>query len=144
MPNPQLSAEVPAPAGDGLTPHTLDQLTMDDPPDGGFRILHRSKEPKPTSRSVLAYCVDHGSKGGYDVTVITAHGAHRFSRDEWERKVRPRTDRIDPPADWARDAWDGWRCDRVAGVQQVLRCLSRPDLDHPKTLHAAAGVDHEQ
>ena len=101
---------------------------MSDPPDGGFRILHRSPEPKPTSKSVLCYCIDHARQGDYDVTVITAHGVMRVSRDKWERRVQPRTDQIDAPAEWQAQAWDAWRTDCVGGVQRVLTSLSQtPD-----------------
>ena len=119
MPNPQLSAEVPAPAGDGLTQHRLTELMSIDRDTGGFRLLF--PPTRSISGSILVYVVDHGRTGGYRFTVISENGVRReISLQDYKTDIEPRSQVIDPPEHWP-DLWERYESGGVMEVQHGLR-----------------------
>jgi len=129
------SAEVPAPAGDGLTQHRLSELMSTDRTTGGFRLLF--PPTRSISGSTLVYVVDHGSKGGHRFTVISEHAVRkRISLQDYKTGIEPRSQGIDPPSHWP-DLWEAWESGGVLQVQHGLRkirLMSKSEAERPEVV----------
>lgn len=110
---------------------------------GGYRLLYPSAEPSASGHATLCYVVDHGSRGGYDMTVITATLSDRKTHDEFRSDIKPRSQGIDPPTGWAKAAWEAWLAGRVSAVQRVLRQLTTREEQPASEANRAPAVAGE-
>lgn len=96
---------------------------------GGFRLLYPDADPQIGSHATLIYTIEHPSDG-YSKTVISARLCEEMSHTDFGSDIEPRSQKVDPPKEWAEAAWEAWVSDRVRGVQRVLRALE-PTSDDP-------------
>lgn len=103
------------------TPHSKAQLKMtSDRSRGGLRLLYRQQEGYLSGSSTPCYCIEHPADG-YDYTVITPTLSKRGSQDWFRSDIHPRSQRIDPPEEWATALWNGWIEEGDRGVQRALQ-----------------------
>jgi hypothetical protein len=95
---------------------------------GGFRLLYPSDDPHVGGHATLTYVVDHGRKGGYEYTLVTASLSKRVSMKTFLADIEDRSQGVDPPDPWAEAAWSAWKQGGPDAVQQVLRQIeARPE-----------------
>ena len=98
---------------------------------GGFRLLYPSDDPHVGGHATLTYVVDHGRKGGYEYTLVTATLSKRVDMHAFLSDIKPRSQGVDPPDEWAEAAWSAWKSGGSDAVQQVLRQIeARPQDPH--------------
>ena len=90
--------------------------------EGGWRLLF-----PPDSihgHATLIYVVDHARKGGYQFTVVSPTRIKTVDQGEWFGELKPRSQGVDPPADWP-DAWAAYQEQGSEAVQRIIREINR-------------------